>query len=83
ATEGATPTGLRTLKAIATGKADDIAVQWRYYLIHDRQGRALSIAYTMETPFVDQFGDADQPIVNSVEFIEPKLATGKPAATTK
>ena len=75
--ENTTPSGLRLLKAIVAGKADDITVQWRYYLVHDQQGRVLSIVYTMETPFVDQFGDDDQPIINSVQFMEPKLAALK------
>jgi hypothetical protein len=78
--EDSTPSGLRTLRAIASGKTEDVTVQWRYYLVHDKQGRVLSVVYTMETPFVDQFGDDDQPIINSVQFTEPKLATGaKPA----
>ncbi len=76
ASENSTPSGLRTLRAIVSGKAEDLTVQWRYYLVHDQQGRVLSIVYTMETPFVEQFGDDDQPIINSVQFMEPKLAAG-------
>ena len=78
--ENATSSGLRMLRAIVSGKVDDLTVQWRYYLVHDRQGRTLSVIFTMETPFVDQFGDDDQPIIDSVQLMEPKLAAGaKPA----
>ena len=75
--ERGTSSGLRILESIASGTAQDLPIQWRYYLIHDRQGRALSVVFTLEAPLVDQFHNRDTPLVDTVEFLEPKVATGK------
>ena len=74
ASERGSDSGLRILQAVAVGKAEDLPIQWRYYLVHDHQGRTLSIVYTLEAPLVEQFKDQDKPILESVEFLEPKMA---------
>ena len=35
----------------------------------------VTVVFTMEQPLVDQFRDQDMPIVNSVEFIDTKVAS--------
>jgi hypothetical protein len=69
-----TDSGLRILEAVALGSAQDLPIQWRYYMVHDRQGRAATVVFTMEAPKAEQFADQDAPIVDSVEFMEPKTA---------
>ncbi len=83
ASERGTDSGLRILESIASGTAQDLPIQWRYYLVHDRQGRGLSLIFTLEAPLVEQFHDRDTPIVESVEFLEPKVATSKSASDAK
>src|SRR5262249_53334185 len=68
-------TGWRLLKAIVAGNAKDVPIQWRYNLLHDRQGRAITVIFTMEAPRAEQFGDQDKPLLNSVEFVEAKVAS--------
>lgn len=72
--ERTTPSGLRLLDSVVIGTANELPIQWRYYLVHNQQGRAMTMVFTMETPFVEQFGDQDKAIVESIEFLEPKLA---------
>src|SRR5262249_31328888 len=50
-----TDSGLRVLESIADGTAQDVAIQWRYYLVHDRAGRAVTIVFTMEAPQSERF----------------------------
>jgi hypothetical protein len=73
AAERGTDSGLRVLESIASGSAQELPIEWRYYLVHDRQGRALTMIFTLEAPLVQQFHDQDKPIVDSVEFLEPKV----------
>ncbi len=83
ASERGTESGLRVLESIVTGAAQDLPIQWRYYLVHDRQGRGLSLIFTLEAPLVDQFRDRDTPIVDTVEFLDPKVAAGKSTIEVK
>jgi hypothetical protein len=72
--ERTSESGLRILSSTAVGAAEDLQIQWRYYLTHDKQGRALGVIFTMEAPLVNQFRDYDKQIVESVEFLQPKVA---------
>jgi hypothetical protein len=75
ASERTTDSGLRILTSIASGSAQDLTIQWRYYLAHDKQGRGLGVIFTMEQALAKQFNDNDKQIVESVEFLEPKVAS--------
>ncbi len=75
AKESINSSGLRVLQANADGTAQDLSIHWRYYLLSDQQGRALNLIFTMETPLVDQFHDQDVPLLESVEFMDPKAAS--------
>lgn len=74
AKQSATESGLRVLEAVADGTAQELPIQWRYYMVHDKQGRALTVVFTMEAPQAQQFADQDTPIVESVQFMEAKTA---------
>jgi hypothetical protein len=77
AAEAETPNKLRMLKAVAIGLAEKLPIQWRYYTVHDQQGRAVTLAFTLEAPLVEQFKDQDKPIVESIEFSEPVVAAAE------
>jgi hypothetical protein len=77
ASERPTDTGLRLLQAIVAGNAQDVPIQWRYNLLHDKQGRAITVIFTMEAPRAEQFGDQDKPLLNSIEFVEAKVASSQ------
>ena len=77
ASQRTTESGLRILQATAVGMAEDVPIQWQYYLLHNHQGRALSVVFTMEGPQVEQFHDQDQALVESLKFLDSKVASGK------
>ncbi|HTQ40615.1 MAG TPA: hypothetical protein VMJ32_16455 [Pirellulales bacterium] len=83
AKESSTSSGLRILQSSAEGTAEDLPIQWRYYLVNNEHGRALNIIFTMETPLADQFHDQDLPILESVEFTDSKPATSQAAKPDK
>jgi hypothetical protein len=78
-----TDSDLRVLESIVVGTAQDLAIQWRYYLVHNRAGRAVTIVFTMEAPQSERFADQDTPIIDSVQFIEPKVAGSKPVSSRR
>jgi len=77
ANESTTSSDVRILLSVVDGAAADLPIQWRYYLLHDQQGHGVTVVFTMEQPLVEQFHDQDTPIINSVEFVEPKVASRK------
>jgi hypothetical protein len=81
ATESTSSSGVRVLRSVVEGAAAQLPIQWRYYLVHDSKGHGVTLIFTMESPLVDQFHDQDAPIINSVEFLDPKLASGGPAVS--
>ena len=74
---------LRVLESIVAGTAQELAIQWRYYLVHNRAGRAVTIVFTMEAPQSERFADQDTPIIDSVQFMEPKVAGSKQTSSRR
>jgi hypothetical protein len=82
ASQRGTESGLRVLQTYVLGAAQELPIEWRYYLVSDKQGHGLSVVFTLEAPLADQFSDQDKPLVDSVEFMEPKLANSAAAKST-
>jgi hypothetical protein len=83
ASEASTQSGLRMLRVVAAGTAETLPIQWRYYTVHDKTGRDITVVFTMEAPLAEQFKDQDRPIVESIEFIAPELAGAATATKTQ
>jgi hypothetical protein len=77
AKESSSPAGLHILQSVAEGTAQDLPIQWRYYLLNNQHGQALNLIFTMETPLVDQFHDQDAAMIDSVEFLDSKPAASQ------
>jgi hypothetical protein len=79
ASEAMSSSGHAIYRVVAEGKVSDLPIQWRYYLVADREGRQAVFAYTLESELARQLGDADQELVSSVQFIaRPGLTKGQP-----
>jgi hypothetical protein len=63
--------GYRVLRAVVTGTTSEVPVEWIYYLISDGAGRRTALTFTMEGSVAERFHDADRPLIDSFEFIEP------------
>ncbi|MGD0517571.1 MAG: hypothetical protein ABSA26_08555 [Thermoguttaceae bacterium] len=62
----------RVLRVVVRGQASELPILWTYYHIADQQGRQMSFAFITEEKFAERFGKADQELVDSLRFIEPK-----------
>ena len=65
-------------RVVATGTISDLSIQWLYYVFTTREGRRLSVAFTMEQGLVDRFGQADQQFLAHLEIAPPQTAAGSP-----
>tara|TARA_R110002111_G_scaffold261826_3_gene335842 strand:+ start:53015 stop:54415 length:1401 start_codon:yes stop_codon:yes gene_type:complete len=59
-------------RVTVAGKANEIPVQWIYYLCAAPSGRQISFVFTVDEKLVDQLDNRDTDLVLSLEFLEPK-----------
>jgi hypothetical protein len=60
--------GIRVLRAVAIGKVADLPIQWRYYHLSNDEGERLAIVFTLEEELGERFANADQMLIQSLEF---------------
>jgi hypothetical protein len=75
ATEWANEAGHQCLGVIATGKVEEVPMQWRYYMVADENQRPATISVTVEQSLLERFGDADRAIIDSMVLLEDPTAT--------
>ncbi len=64
--------GLRCMAVVSRGEAEGTPVEWRHYLVSPpTDGRAVSIATTVDASLVEQLGGADRTLVESLTL--PKV----------
>ena len=66
--------GRRVYRVVATGNVAELPILWLYYVFTTREGRRLSVAFTMEQGLVDRFGRADQQFLADLEIAPPQTA---------
>ncbi|WP_299461652.1 hypothetical protein [uncultured Gimesia sp.] len=59
-------------RVTVAGKANEIPVQWIYYLCAAPSGRQISFVFTVDEKLVDQLDNRDTDLVLSLEFLEPQ-----------
>lgn len=54
----------------AEGRVADMPIEWVYYLVSARDGRRVSLVFTMEAELVERFENLDAGIIASLELLE-------------
>jgi hypothetical protein len=76
--------GHHCLEAVVRGKADDVPVEWHYYLVAPESGNRVSAAFTIDGQMVDRLGGADRALVNALELVPiANRVANAPAAPQK
>ena len=65
---------------VVRGMADEIPVEWHYYLVSPDNGHRLSLAFTIEGQLVERVGQSDQALVEAIELYTPTPPTAETAA---
>jgi len=64
----------RVYRVVARGSAEDVPIQWNYYLISDRSGHRVVFAFTFKRELADDFADADRVLIGTLTFPDPQVA---------
>ncbi|QDT90578.1 hypothetical protein [Gimesia algae] len=61
-------------RVTVAGKANEIPVQWIYYLCAAPSGRQISFVFTVDEKLINELDNRDMDIVLSLKFLDPKPA---------
>jgi hypothetical protein len=75
--------GHRVLRAVVSGLASELPIQWVYYHLSDDKGRQTALVFTMEAKLVEKFAGADESIVGTFEFVDRAVLTPTAARTAE
>ena len=84
ASESSDEQGRAVYRVLAEGEASGLPIRWNYYHVADSQGRQMVLVFTMEGGLVQQFADADLPLVGSARFMgaTEQSGVGSPSAAS-
>lgn len=71
-------------RVVAAGQVAELPIEWHYYLVANRTGKQVILAFTMEQSLVERIADTDQEMADTLELIAPPTAkTATVPQTTK
>ncbi len=74
--------GYAVFRVVVHGEVGGLPIEWIYYLVQDRQGNRVSLAFTLEQSLTERFAATDRALVAAISFTEPPAPTAaKPVAT--
>ena len=80
AAQNNTESHYRVYRVEAQGEVEKLPIEWIYRLVADEQGRQVTLVFTVESELMDEFGQADEPLVQSLRFLESNVAMRVKAA---
>lgn len=75
ASQRANDADYRVYRVVVRGEASKLPIQWNYYLLADENGHQVAIAFTVERQLVERFNKADEDLIRTFRFLDPKLAS--------
>ena len=57
--------GFKIYKVLLEGTVDDLSLRWIYHLVTDKAGRQSVVVFVVEAAMIDQFGDADNALLEA------------------
>jgi hypothetical protein len=74
--------GYAVFRVVVHGDVGGLPIEWIYYLIQDRQGRRVSLAFTLEQNLQERFAATDLGIIADMRLTDPPTPTAaKPVRT--
>jgi len=64
----------RILRVVVRGEVSELPIQWHYYLVADKHGHQVALAFSVETELVDSLGQRDKELVGTLRFLGPEVA---------
>lgn len=76
-TEDVNSAGIRVIRSVVAGKAEDVPIQWIYNHLSDDSGRRYLMVFTMGATEVEKFAAADIQLASSFAML-PEVDDAKP-----
>ncbi len=83
ATQKVNEAGYAVFRVVVHGEVGGLPIEWIYYLIQDRQGHRVSLAFTLEQELLERFAAADVAMVSALQLTEPPAPTAAKPVQTK
>ncbi len=64
----------RVFRVVAEGESSEVAMQWIYYLVTDRDGRRVVLVFVIEKDMLVRFGQSDRELVGNLRLLVPRVA---------
>lgn len=84
ASESGDSAGHYIYRVVVEGRVSELPIEWHYYLVGDRQGRAAVFAFTVEQELAERLADHDRALISTLTFADrAPEATPTPAPRGK
>jgi hypothetical protein len=64
----------RVYRVVVKGEVSSLPIEWHYYLVADRNGRQVALAFTVQEQNVDAFDKAGERLVRALRFLDHEPA---------
>jgi hypothetical protein len=75
--------GYAVFRVVVHGEVSGMPIEWIYYLVQDRTGRRVSLAFTLEQNLAERFAETDRDLVATLTLTEPPTPTAAKPVETK
>lgn len=77
ASEATRSDGVRLVRVVSAGTAENLPFRWIHHVLTDAQGRRAAATFMLETSAAKRFGDADRELIDGLAFpADPPARTG-------
>lgn len=78
ASEATRSDGVRIVRVVSAGTAENLSFRWIHHVLTDAQGRRAAATFMLETAAAKRFGDADRELIDGLTFpAEEAAAAGE------
>lgn len=67
--------GYAVFRVVVHGEVGGLPIEWIYYLVQDRSGRRVSLAFTLEQSLSERFAETDRELVATIALTDPPTPT--------
>ncbi len=75
--------GYAVFRVVVHGEVGGLLIEWIYYLVQNRAGQRVSLAFTLEQSLTERFAATDRAIIAALSLSEPPTPTAAKPVETK
>ncbi len=80
ATEATRSDGVRIVRVVSSGSAENLPFRWMHHVITDARGHRAAATFMLEAPLAKRFAEADRDLVDGLAFTAESPSPGDTAA---